>query len=340
MLPSKVTIAIPTRNRAGYLRLSLASALAQTYENLEIVVSNNACTDDTASVLDSVRDPRLRILYQPTLLSMMENWNTCLSAASGKYFLLLSDDDVLEPTAIEEMVKAYEDSERGGEQVGLVYCSGKMIYQNGDTLRLGREAPATESVEKLIVAFLDGKRDLWPCVILFRKDDIASGYDVRFPLGADAAQWMRVAITYGMARFVKARLANYRWHENTTAKTRLDVWRGENEALGDFVIDELRKSGQGQIGSERAIHGAVHRLNVRITSELINNSLRSDKNRAFSEYWKNHRVFGSRYGLMILTKGVVLLMLPDSFRAWVRRRLYAKSTGFSFYQVLRTRFIV
>lgn len=254
---------------------------------------------------------------------MMENWNACLRAASGKYFLLLSDDDVLEPTAIEEMVNVFEDSERQGNRIGFVYCSGKMIDQDGNTLSVGREVPALERAGKLIVAFLDGKRNLWPCVILFRKDDIAQGYDVRFPLGADAAQWMRVAVAYGNARFINRRLARYRMHRNTTASTRVDIWRKENEALGDFVIDELRKNGQAGEHLSLEIRRAVHRLNVRITSEIINYSLRDKKRQALSAYWANRRVFGGIYGSMILVKGIFLMMLPNSFRAWVRRCLYS-----------------
>jgi glycosyltransferase involved in cell wall biosynthesis len=324
MPPCKVTIAIPTRNRAGYLRLSLASALAQTYENLEVVVSNNACSDETSNVLNSICDPRLRVLYQPTLLGMMQNWNACLSAATGKYFLMLSDDDILEPTAIEEMVDAYEESESRGDNIGFVYCSGVVIDHDGNTLSVARKAPTLENAERLIVAFFNGRRDLWPCVILFRSEDIVQGYDPRFALGADAAQWMRLVVSYGSARFVDRRLARYRVHQNTTINTRVEIWRKENDSLGDFIVEAMRKNGPGGECVARHVRKAVHRMNVRITSELINHSWRSDKQHAFSEYKKNIAMFTSSYGLMTLTKGIVLLMLPDSFRAWVRRWLYSR----------------
>jgi glycosyltransferase involved in cell wall biosynthesis len=320
---SKVTIAIPTLNRATYLKIALDSALSQTYRDLEIVVSNNASADGTATLLTSISDPRLRVIEQKSTLGMMENWNACLSMASGKYFLLLSDDDILEPAAIEEMVNAFEDSERHGDKIGFVYCNGRIIDQDGITQSVGKDVPSVESARRLIVSFLDGRRNLWPCAILFRKVDLSPGYDTRLPLAADAAQWMRVAATYGTARFVSQRLARYRVHQNASMKTRADIWRRENSALGNFAIEELQKSGEPGEEVAREIRKAVRRLNARITFENINHSLRHEKRQALVEYWKNREAFAGFSGLTILAKGIFLMMLPDFFRAWVRRRLYS-----------------
>lgn len=319
---SKVTIAIPTLNRAEYLRIALDSALAQSYSNLEIVVSNNACTDQTANVLKSVSDSRLHVLEQKTKVGMMENWNACLEAASGKYFLLLSDDDVLEPTAIEEMVDAFEESESRGEKIGIVYCRGTLIDGEGKILDVGKQAPAFEHAKELILGFLEGERYLWPCAILFRKDDLAPGYDVRFSLGADAVQWMRAVIAYGAARFVDQRLTRYRVHLNASASTHVDTWCKENIALGEFAIHELGASARAGDDASLEIRKAVQRFNIRITSDIINQSLRGNKSKAFLQYWANYKTFASIYGFKMLMIGVAKLMLPNFLRTWLRSRLH------------------
>ena len=56
-----VTIAIPTFNRASWLGDCVRSALSQSYRNIEVLVSDNASTDDTQSVLSEFPDPRLRV---------------------------------------------------------------------------------------------------------------------------------------------------------------------------------------------------------------------------------------------------------------------------------------
>ena len=101
----KITVAIPTVNRRDLLPLTVQSALSQTYGNIEILISNNASTDDTDLVLQQFQDLRIRIFKQDRRLGMVANWNFCLSMATGEWFIVLSDDDLLRPTALEELLK-------------------------------------------------------------------------------------------------------------------------------------------------------------------------------------------------------------------------------------------
>src|SRR5450759_2852582 len=80
-----LTIAIPTFNRAGMLKDCILSALSQTYKNFEVIVSDNASTDETQEVLKSFCDRRLRVVRQKTNIGLLPNWNACLAEASGEY---------------------------------------------------------------------------------------------------------------------------------------------------------------------------------------------------------------------------------------------------------------
>ena len=99
-----ITIAIPTRNRAALLRACVASALAQTYPNIEVLVSNNASTDNTSEILRSFGDPRVREVVNLENIGLNRNWNRCLDEAAGEYFVILSDDNTLKPTFLESCV--------------------------------------------------------------------------------------------------------------------------------------------------------------------------------------------------------------------------------------------
>ena len=100
-----VTIIIPTRNRAKLLRQSLASALAQTWRNTEVLVLDNASGDDTPAVLQGCPDPALRVIRQPELLPMQENWGCGLKEARGEFAIFLGDDDLLHPNAVESRLQ-------------------------------------------------------------------------------------------------------------------------------------------------------------------------------------------------------------------------------------------
>jgi hypothetical protein len=193
-----------------------------------------------------------------------------------------------------------------------------VIDGDGKTSLFGRESPPQENAAELINAFFSGKRHTWACAILFRREDLASGYDLRFPLMADAALWIRVVASHGSARFVNRRLVQYRVHSNATIKTPISVWQKENIAVGEFAIGELRKAGGASDDVSNEIRGAVQRLNVLIIPDFINRSLRHHKFRALREYWARRRTFASWFGVVELAKGLAVLFLPDRLRSWMR----------------------
>ena len=108
-----VTIGIPTYNRADrYLRPAIECALAQTWDNLEIIVSDNNSTDKTMEVVCSYDDPRLRYVRQETNIGPNNNFNYCVNNAAGNYFLLFHDDDAIDPDMVSSCMAAVGDDGR------------------------------------------------------------------------------------------------------------------------------------------------------------------------------------------------------------------------------------
>src|SRR5688572_9874134 len=106
--PVRLTIAIPTLNRARDLRRAIDSALAQSSPEIEVVVSNNGSTDDTRAVMESYDDPRLRTFHHATTIPVADHGNFLIEAARGELFLGLSDDDYLEPQFAERVIALYD----------------------------------------------------------------------------------------------------------------------------------------------------------------------------------------------------------------------------------------
>jgi glycosyltransferase involved in cell wall biosynthesis len=114
-----VTLGIPTYNRLHYLRESVASARAQNYPRLEIVISQNPhpnplIRDEIASYCRHVAASDSRIRYQllPRDCGPPANFNAIADVASGEYLMMIGDDDRVLPDAIERLV-----SELGPESV-------------------------------------------------------------------------------------------------------------------------------------------------------------------------------------------------------------------------------
>ncbi|MBI3650471.1 MAG: glycosyltransferase family 2 protein [Acidobacteria bacterium] len=94
------SIVIPTRNRAYLLRYALQSALNQTFDDYEILVSNNNCTDDTEDVVREVGGDRVRYIRTDKTLSMPDHWDFALNYAKGEYITYLCDDDAISPNLL------------------------------------------------------------------------------------------------------------------------------------------------------------------------------------------------------------------------------------------------
>lgn len=92
-----VTIGLPTFNRAKLLCRAVSSVQAQTYRNLDIVISDNGSTDETPAVCAAFRDrdPRIRLFRQATNVGPLANFAFVRKQARGEFFMWLSDDDWL-----------------------------------------------------------------------------------------------------------------------------------------------------------------------------------------------------------------------------------------------------
>lgn len=101
-----VSIGLPTYNRSHYIREALDSLLSQTYRNFELIISDNASTDDTQKICEEYvkKDRRIKYIKQKENIGGFENFRFVFHQARGEYFMWASDDDLWEPTFISELV--------------------------------------------------------------------------------------------------------------------------------------------------------------------------------------------------------------------------------------------
>src|SRR5262245_60671731 len=95
-------------NGEKYLRQAINSMLGQTFTDFEFIIVNDCSTDNTAQVINSYHDPRIRIITNEQNLGLTRSLNLALDAASGEYIARLDCDDVSLPERLERQV-AYMD---------------------------------------------------------------------------------------------------------------------------------------------------------------------------------------------------------------------------------------
>ena len=125
-----LTIAVPTYNRAEYLRRSLSSILGQTGkygDRIEVIVSDNCSTDHTASVVDALIEAGHELSYSVNHRNLGPDGNflSCFRAARGKYFLLFSDDDILLEGAVDKIFPLL-----AGGDYGILYMDVYFFHKD------------------------------------------------------------------------------------------------------------------------------------------------------------------------------------------------------------------
>ena len=127
-----VTIGMPVYNGERYIREALDSVLAQPYQNLEVIVADDASVDATAPVCEDYarRDGRIRVHRHSRNIGMSANFDWVLAQARGTYFTYLAQDDGLEPAFLPRAVD-YLDTH---PEVVLCGCAMKLIDARGAPL--------------------------------------------------------------------------------------------------------------------------------------------------------------------------------------------------------------
>jgi hypothetical protein len=202
---AKVSIVLPTYNGARYLRQSIDSCLKQTFANLEVLVVDDASRDDTASIVQSYRDPRVRYFRHETNRGIAEGLNTGFRNATGDFLTWTSDDNYYAENAIEEMVRFLQTH----TAVDFVYAENYIVNE-GSTTWKGGAIRRNEPPESLVADNFIGA-----CFLYTRKVYAAvGGYNPKTFLAEDYDYWVRVSRQFRMQR-VFHRLYFYRFHENS-----------------------------------------------------------------------------------------------------------------------------
>ncbi|MGH7453301.1 MAG: glycosyltransferase family 2 protein, partial [bacterium] len=126
----KISVCIPAFNCGRYLRQAIDSVLRQSRQDFEIIVYDDASTDDTPQVIAAVQDTHVRYFRNPRNLGVAATRNNCLAVARGKYIAWLDADDLYYSQALEiqnAMLDCYSN-------VGLVHGAYHVIDQDGRRL--------------------------------------------------------------------------------------------------------------------------------------------------------------------------------------------------------------
>jgi len=132
-----VSVGMPVRNSSRWLGKSLDSLLSQTLTDYEIIISDNASSDDTFDIIReyATADSRIRYVRQPHNIGVNGNYNAVVDLARGRYFKWASSNDLCKPTFLEECV----DILRARPDVVLCYPRTMLIGEDDEELGIDED---------------------------------------------------------------------------------------------------------------------------------------------------------------------------------------------------------
>jgi hypothetical protein len=246
--PALVTVAITTHNRCSLLQRALAGALAQTYANLEVLVSDDASTDETQTRMADVNDPRVRYLRIENPAGIAGNFQNALDHARGEFFLLLNDDDELEPDAVETLSRCFLEPPPGfsPEQILLAWCPCKIQDRERRVRYVTDAGPVVEPGIDLVTGLFDGTRGPRFCGILVRTELAAEiGYSRKHGGIPDVGNWTRIAMREGFVCCANTPVARYTAHaDSCTGTSTAKSWQQAGEAIIRDLLSDLQQLGE------------------------------------------------------------------------------------------------
>lgn len=226
-----VTIAIPTYNRAksGKLLKVIEHSLNQTYENLEIIVSDNCSEDNTQDIMHSIQDNRLKYYRQESNIGPNGNFNFCLQQATGKYFLLFHDDDAIDPDFITTCISAIKPD----QEAGIVFTGVRVVDEN-DCVTEEHENMATGLTgSEFVFSWFSGNVSLFLCNTLYNTQYLknAGGFQSKHQLYDDLIPTFNLVSNYERVD-VHAIKASFRRHStNRGLSVPIRSWVDESQYL-------------------------------------------------------------------------------------------------------------
>jgi len=226
-----VSVGMPVFNGETYLEVAISSVLAQTFEDLELIINDNASTDRTAQICQDYasRDRRVRYFRNPQNLGAAPNYNLALSHARGRYFKWLAHDDRMTPTYLAKTVRVLD------ERTDAVLCNSVVSYidQNGAPIGLYNSGLALADSQSAAARFGWMVLHSHSCVDFFgliRRETLMRSLQHGSFHGADRALLAQLAIR-GRLIQLPAPLVEMREHPNRY--TRQNVRSADRAAWHD-----------------------------------------------------------------------------------------------------------
>lgn len=223
-----VSIALCTYNGEKFLRKQIDSLLAQTYPHIEVIVCDDASSDDTAGILNSYTDPGMVKYFNPENIGYIRNFEQAIRHCTGQYIAICDQDDVWRENKIERMLNSIDDA-------WLLFSDSELIDEQG--LQLGKKLSDLRNLYNcnVLPAYV-WSNCVWGHTILM--DQRLIQHALPLPEGAKYDIWLGfTAACLGKIKYLPEAMSFYRQHSGSQTITLplKPVARDPDKKYADYI---------------------------------------------------------------------------------------------------------
>jgi len=196
-----VSIALPVFNGMPLLEVAIESIVQQDYTNVEIIISDDASSDDTRKFINNISDDRVVKLLNQQNVGIFGNLNRCIAHSNADYIQIMSHDDVMGMGYISGQLRALQMH----PQAGFVYSGCRYIDSDGKFLGDSSADRTPELIDQATYNWIASHYSALPSststVMIPRTTINAVGmFDERYRLAGDIEYWNRVSERFEIIR--------------------------------------------------------------------------------------------------------------------------------------------
>lgn len=242
-MSSLLSICIPTFNRSEFLQKAISSVLAQSYNDFELVIVDNASTDDTQKVVALFKDNRIRYFRNNENLGLGLNWNQCISLANGEFICIFHDDDLMLPENLKMKMEYFSKNPSLRlihSNVNRIDAADKVIGKHW--AKRHKENYYSRAGKELFMQLLLEDSPICSPSVIVRKEvfNKVGLFNPKLSYACDWEMWLRVTFYYDSA-YIAQTLVNYRCHKDMLTQKYLrtngleQIYQAKKNVLIDYL---------------------------------------------------------------------------------------------------------
>jgi glycosyltransferase involved in cell wall biosynthesis len=213
-----ISIILPVYNGLGFLEISLSSVLKQYFSNFELLIIDDASTDDSLKYLRSVKDERIRLFTNNENKGLFFNLNFLIQKSNAPLIKLWSQDDIMNDYCIGRIIEFHNKH----PQLGFSYSGRDIINEHGEIISTDFIDATPEIIDRPLhskIAFFTGSIAGNISNVTIPKDVLekTGKFDESMKISGDFDMWVRIAENFPIG-YIKDHLIHLRRHKGQLSR--------------------------------------------------------------------------------------------------------------------------